>query len=379
MLCADSHSGTAFNDIKGDRLYPSIGLKKPGEHLRANFGRHPFVFDIDAMMDQERALVLSEVRREDVTALHPPDDEQTLIHKLISQYLVHEGYVETSRAFAHDLRDRQQALAATDQPAVFFDDGDDVNALHRQKIRAAILDGDVDRALKYTHSYYPAVLQDERNRDVYFRLRCRKFIEMMRRYSELQSAASPSLSKSVDSLASNGHRDPAEPFAEDREQGNDDEGDDEEEEDQADAQMELDDQLQREASKGLELPASSHSHEDVDMDASTELPPRSALLTRQNDLLTAAIEYGRELQAEFGSDPRPSVQKRLSDMFAIMAYTDPRASVVGGLLDKKGRVGIAEELNGAILGGFPFFFLSPPSSPSLSVILYFHLCSSILP
>jgi hypothetical protein len=41
--------GTAFREIKG-KLFPSVGMKKPGEHIRVNFGQSPFVFDIDGMM-----------------------------------------------------------------------------------------------------------------------------------------------------------------------------------------------------------------------------------------------------------------------------------------------------------------------------------------
>lgn len=41
--------GAAFRDVKG-KLYPSVGLKKYGEHIRTNFGQSPFVFDIDGMM-----------------------------------------------------------------------------------------------------------------------------------------------------------------------------------------------------------------------------------------------------------------------------------------------------------------------------------------
>jgi len=41
--------GAAFQDVKG-KLYPSVGLKKYGEHVRVNFGQIPFVFDIDGMM-----------------------------------------------------------------------------------------------------------------------------------------------------------------------------------------------------------------------------------------------------------------------------------------------------------------------------------------
>lgn len=42
-------TGTAFREIKG-KLYPSVGLKKSGEHIRVNFGQTPFVFDIDGYM-----------------------------------------------------------------------------------------------------------------------------------------------------------------------------------------------------------------------------------------------------------------------------------------------------------------------------------------
>lgn len=41
--------GTAFRDVKG-KLFPSIGMKKSGESLKANFGQTPFVFDIDGMV-----------------------------------------------------------------------------------------------------------------------------------------------------------------------------------------------------------------------------------------------------------------------------------------------------------------------------------------
>jgi hypothetical protein len=42
-------TGVAFTGLKNAEYYPSIGIKKSGEHLRANFGRSRFVFDIDGM------------------------------------------------------------------------------------------------------------------------------------------------------------------------------------------------------------------------------------------------------------------------------------------------------------------------------------------
>ena len=275
------------------------------------------MFDIDGMMDEERRHVRRQLNQADVKQLHPPDDENALIQKLVGQYLAHEGYVETSKAFAADVRNRATSLATPGSEPPSLGGEDDLHTMNRQKIRRAILDGDIDKALKYTHTFYPLVLQDKRNEDIYFQLRCRKFVEMMRRYSELQVAGS------VES-GSNGH------------------------DDALDNQMELDDQLNRESMK-----QHTQSEEDVDMETSTASLPRSGLM-KSNDYLTAALQYGQELQAEFGGDTRPAVKEKLREVFAIMAYVDPRESIVGGLLDKRGRVGIAEGVNGAILGKLNF-------------------------
>jgi hypothetical protein len=284
------------------------------------------------MMEDERQAVFSEILMADVSSLHPPDDEGALIHKLVNQYLAHEGYIETAKAYAKDVHDQQESLSSQSQPIQLPDSDDDIHASNRQKIRKSILDGDIDRALKFTNAFYPRVLEDERNKDIHFRLRCRKFIEMMRRYTELSATTSSptTVTKSVDSIESNGHVEDDENIANGQEV--------------TDTQMELDDQLNREASKGLEPPT-----DDVDMDASQDLPPKASYM-KQNDLLTQALAYGRELQSTFGGDPRPQVKKQLSDIFAIMAYTNPTESVVGQLLDPRGRDQIAEEVNGAILG-----------------------------
>jgi len=55
-LTSNAPLGDAFQNIKSDRLYPSVGIKKPGEHLRINFGQTPFVYDIDSMMEVSQML-----------------------------------------------------------------------------------------------------------------------------------------------------------------------------------------------------------------------------------------------------------------------------------------------------------------------------------
>ncbi|KAF2169311.1 hypothetical protein M409DRAFT_20537 [Zasmidium cellare ATCC 36951] len=343
-----NYLGMAFPNIKGDTLYPSVGMKKPGEHLRINFGKTPFVFDIDSMVEQERRSIISDINKADVSNLHPPDDENALIYNLVGQYLAHEGYVETARAFTRDVQERQ--IPGQSQTYQLTSEDDDIHAINRQKIRKSILDGDIDRALKYTSTYYPRLFQDGRNKDIYFRLRCRKFIEMMRRYTELGTAASSptTVTKSVESLGSNGHADAAE--------------EQEEPDEPPDTQMELDDQIQRETSKSLEPPSATAAADDVDMDASQELSPKITFM-KADQLLSEAVKYGQELREEFGRDPRPGVQKQLQDIFAIVAYQNVSVSPIGHLFDARGRGEIAEEVNGAVLVS-----LGKPSSAALEKV-----------
>lgn len=161
-------------------------------------------------------------------------------------------------------------------------------------IRRAILEGEIEKAVKYTRIYYPRVLND--NEDVYFKLRCRTFIEMVRKSAELGVQ---------NTKKSNGHSMEEMPN-----------------------RMDVDEN------------GSSDNMEEDGLEAQTE----------QNDLLAKTIEYGQELQAEFKDDARRQVKRTLSEVFSLLAYPNPlQVKEVAPLLDKKGRVAVAEELNSAIL------------------------------
>lgn len=138
-----------------------------------------------------------------------------------------------------------------------------------------------------------------------------------------------------------------------------------------DHQMELDEQLQRESQPPKIPPVSAFEPIDTNLTFSTPDNPdsgdsmdmtpdtlsaqesqqreKSAIISHHS-LLTDALEYGRELKAEFSNDHRPAMKQALNDTFALIAYTDARDSIVGGLMEGKGRVEIAEEVNAAILG-----------------------------
>ncbi|KAJ5558070.1 hypothetical protein N7461_002042 [Penicillium sp. DV-2018c] len=298
--------GNAFHDLRSVKLFPSVGMKKlPPVHLKTNFGQEPFVFDIDGMVKQERHKVQLEISGTSTAGLHPPLDESSLLQELVAQFLAHDGYVETARAFAEEVATETRALQnGRNQPLKKYEAEEDHEAINRNQIRSAILDGDIDKALKLTKQYYSNVLEDYPH--IHFKLRCRKFLEMMRRSNEL-SAATAAASKSR-LPTSNSHEHAV-----------------------FDQEMELDD------GDGDTWIADSME---------TEEP---AVVAQFNQLLTEAVQYGQQLRADYPSNDNGGDKKLLDDIFSLVAYPDPKRSVHGHYLDPEGRVPVAEELNSAIL------------------------------
>lgn len=154
------------------------------------------------------------------------------------------------------------------------------------------------------------------NESIYFKLRCRKFIEMIRRCQELQNPSSKSFSRN--NSGSNGFSNNSAVY-----------------DDVFDGQMELD-----ESNNGANN--SAGNGESMDTAGSDAM--------KLNELLSETLQYGQELKGEFSSDPRREVKRALEDTFALMAYSDPRQSPLAYMLDPNERTPVAEELNSAILG-----------------------------
>lgn len=114
-------------------------------------------------------------------------------------------------------------------------------------------------------------------------------------------------------------------------------------------QMELDEQL----GAGPFQNGTSMKQQDTDwalaMDTAMDTSEDAGLGIKT---LEETIQYGQELKAEFSEDPRREVKRALEDTLALIAYADPREGPLRELLDERGRVPVAEELNGAILGKF---------------------------
>ncbi|KAI5807630.1 hypothetical protein DFH27DRAFT_328115 [Peziza echinospora] len=301
-----THLGIAFREIKG-KLYPSVGMKKAGERVRANFGQEPFCYDIEGYVKEEKANIYKDVNQTHSALLQPNLDESALIQALISSYLAHDGYVETARAFARDVQKESQALATSGTlgSRQLLDIKEDQDAINRQKIRTAILDGDVDKALKLTKAYYPEVFND--NEMTYFRLKCRKLVEMIGVVSE---ASTRTTNYANDNLKQN---------------------QDEPMEDVFGREMDIDDHSSGDG---------QWERMDVEEDEG---------IAQVKAPLDAAVKYAQDLRIEFQADKRPEIRKALEESFSLVAYQDPKNSTLSHLFDDDGRIAVAEELNSAIL------------------------------
>ena len=68
LLYQDSTWGGGYNPnpvlfVPQPNLYPTVGLQTPGEVVDANFGQHPFVFDIEDYMREWRTKIQAQIDR----------------------------------------------------------------------------------------------------------------------------------------------------------------------------------------------------------------------------------------------------------------------------------------------------------------------------
>ncbi|CAG8483139.1 8980_t:CDS:2, partial [Scutellospora calospora] len=227
-------------------------------------------------------------------------------HQLILSYLVHHGFSETAKAFSRDtvrisqtynneINEMEGVESENSSPDM------DIDMLNRQKIRDAVLKGNIDNAIKLTNNLYPNVLPS--NDDILFQLRCRKFIEMIGACAGTQIILSD-------------HEDfPAITSQSDCESGDDIDG-------------------------------------PVTPLKKKRMPKRRKVtlgLHGLDDAMAAALKFGYELQSDYRNDDREEIRNALKDAFSLMAYDDPRVSCVSHLLDPSGREPVANALNSAIL------------------------------
>jgi Ran-binding protein 9/10 len=216
---------TAFQDVKGT-LYPCIGMKK-GISVYANFGQNEFRFDIEKYIKDQKKRVLNTVSVHHVEGLFNPNREMTdFIKDLVSQYFNHEGFLETAKAFKKEREREEKALV--DEPVVDggsssngssyemdisdpphaeeINDKASIDVQNRYRIRKLVLAGDIDGALKFLNVFYPQVLENDSL--ILFKLRCRKFIELIRKSIpgsvDVEMVDAVASSSSADEASNNG-------------------------------------------------------------------------------------------------------------------------------------------------------------------------------
>jgi Ran-binding protein 9/10 len=301
-------------------------------------------------MKREKATVLSRLLTMPGLPTVSETESAETIQGLVASYLAHNGYVASARGFAKDVDEEEKAFrkvsgngAMNGSPRGLgrLEEGEEKEVSRRQRIsvalganeeiRRAILTGDIDRAISLTQTFYPTVL--DKNEPIYFRLRARKFVEMMRMCADGASPPTKQI-ESEDRMAI----------------------DDESQEDEEDDEVHMTDVTltQPPSTKFVIDEEDSEDEGDVDEDGVDDHDLANAKQQRREaTLLAEALAYGQQLQEDYRDDPREEVKRVLQESFSLLAYTDPRGSVVGHLLEESGRREVAEDLNSAILGLFP--------------------------
>ncbi|XP_062849919.1 ran-binding protein 9 isoform X2 [Trichomycterus rosablanca] len=343
----NGHSlGIAFTDLPPN-LYPTVGLQTPGEVVDANFGQHPFVFDIEDYMREWRTKIQAQIERFPIGERE--GEWQAMIQKMVASYLVHHSYCATAEAFAK----------STDQAV----HEELASIKNRQKIQKLVLSGRMGEAIETTQQLYPSLL--ERNPDLLFMLKVRQFIEMVNGTdSEVRclGGRSPKYPGSPRVFSSPSHK-PSSSQA--YVSGSSDVGVLNGSHTQQagisnDVEMEVDhisNGVSESSSNGFMNGSSTHGADLEDCDGEMEV--ESAQNKRQlcggsQAAIERMIHFGRELQSmsehlrrERGKNS--ANKKMLKDAFSLLAYSDPWNSPVGYQLDSIQREPVCSTLNSAIL------------------------------
>lgn len=338
--------------------------------MRANFGQDPFKFDIEDHVLQQRNTTWSRIQTapwtwpvadgdKDLTPASTSTAEtsaKSQINDLVLSYLSHHGYARTARAFEAQcsarggmstlrlsktfpssstsrVSDHDQIMDMDDvpqTPTIAPAPMDDIEI--RTRIVHAVLTGDVDTALSDTRTHFPRALDADAGL-VLFKLRCRKFVELVLEAAELKKRM----------------------CAQDAEMNVEADG-----EDKGISEgmgMDVDDEADISSTgvtngfgggssaipiKGKRKASFASSHSGFS----------GVIAAKYGTALERAVAYGQELQSEYKD--RPEMRAIFKRTSVIVAFEDP-LEAGGDAADVAGqgaRVSLATEVNQAILREF---------------------------
>jgi hypothetical protein len=76
---------------------------------------------------------MAEINLTSIAKLQPPLSEDALIKQLVSQFLRHDGYVDTAKAYAKEMAAESKALMKESDGLPDFSGQDDTDAINRQR------------------------------------------------------------------------------------------------------------------------------------------------------------------------------------------------------------------------------------------------------
>ncbi|TFK40926.1 concanavalin A-like lectin/glucanase domain-containing protein [Crucibulum laeve] len=381
-----TYLGPVFENVgKDTELYPSVSLQHHSETIRVNFGQEPFKFDIDYHVQRQRndtwnkimgtpldtPLLEGRIPSKDEKSTLSEEEVKAVTSKLVLSYLVHHGYAKTARAFEKQRSDLGQENVSNDDHAdVDMEnpisaektdlDGIESDIARRTGIVKSVIAGDVDSALSETQTHYPSVLEAEEGL-VLFKLRCRKFIELILETNEIKKRMRAITEPSI----------PVKERPSDSMNGGDWMDED---------GMDVDDD------STIMSPSSSNAFGTNGVE--TAVSPYGGdhrrniardgwvddTTSQYEAALKEAIVYGQTLQKEYEEDSRPEVQQMCKETFGIVAWKDPlkEGGPVVDIAGHTARVSLANELNQAILKS-----QGRPTLPALET-LYRHTSTCVL-
>ena len=188
-----------------------------------------------------------------------------------------------------------------------------------------------------TEAHYPTVLEREQGL-VLFKLRCRKFVELILDASEALKRVQ------VDEQRVEGHT--GEDIAESEGVG------EPMEEDSVGGTLDGAGAMDVDEPSPEAHPMSDHDHQPSSPAQPVHTSPRDELAQAAREALHTAIQYGQGLEAEYKNDVRPEVRAHLKRTFGVVAFADPLAAGgdVAEMAGQGARARLASELNQAILG-----------------------------
>lgn len=346
--------GVAFTNLPSF-LYPTVGLQTPGELIDANFGQEPFVFDIEGEMKESQLRIHRTIENFPPPGKH--GDWELLLHKMVSSYLVHQGFAATAEAFANS--------TAASNSGTPLDIGEDFASIrNRQTIQKLVLSGRMGDAIAMTNRLYPLFLQ--KNPSLHFMLKIRQFIEMVAGCDDGDEADNGS-AVSVPGGGGGGGS------------GSADNDTDETVSAKEETCMEVDHPSESVAAQNGNDTANNTATENGDSRRQhQQQPPKPGVgsysVINNPVRFGKLIQFGRQLQTMLQEMEKSGGvsgklmernRKMQQDAFALVAYPNPWDSPLGWQLAPAEREHVSNALNSAILDGR----FGKPGRPPIEVAL----------